>query len=128
MKKAAQLLRVPVRFAASMSTAAEIRPVETCIRNKLASMFQPMYLDVINESYIHSVPKGSETHFKVVLFSEKFHGLAPLKRHRLVNDALKEELAQSIHALSIQAKTPEQWEASDKKVESSPACGGGFGK
>lgn len=50
------------------------------------------------------------------------------QRHRLVNDILKEELQNGVHALSIVAKTPQQWEESDKIVESSPNCRGGFGK
>lgn len=50
------------------------------------------------------------------------------QRHRLVNDILKEELQTGVHALSIVAKTPKQWEDSDKIVESSPNCKGGFGK
>ena len=51
------------------------------------------------------------------------------QRHRLVNDILKEELQTGVHALSIVAKTPQQWdETTDKTVESSPSCKGGFGK
>lgn len=51
-----------------------------------------------------------------------------MQRHRLVNDILKEELQNGVHALSIVAKTPQQWETSDNVVESSPNCRGGFGK
>lgn len=46
----------------------------------------------------------------------------------MVNEVLKEELLSGVHALSIVAKTPQQWAASDKVVESSPNCRGGFGK
>lgn len=45
-----------------------------------------------------------------------------------MNDILKEELKNGVHALSIVAKTQEQWEQSDKLIESSPNCRGGFGK
>lgn len=38
---------------------------------------------------------------------------------------LKEELAGPVHALSIQAKTKEQWEASGHRVTKSPPCLGG---
>ena len=51
-----------------------------------------------------------------------------LKRHRAVNALLKGELAGGVHALSIQAKTPAQWEKSGGHVEDSPKCLGGFGK
>lgn len=46
----------------------------------------------------------------------------------MVNDMLKDELSNGVHALSIVAKTPEQWASSDKNVEPSPNCRGGFGK
>lgn len=32
----------------------------------------PSYIEIINESYMHNVPKGSETHFKVIVVSDKF--------------------------------------------------------
>ncbi|XP_047984333.1 bolA-like protein DDB_G0274169 [Leguminivora glycinivorella] len=102
--------------------------VENTIRNKLQTSLGTKHLEIINESYMHNVPKGAETHFKVVVVSDKFDGLPLIKRHRLVNEILKEELQTGVHALSIVAKTPEQWDNSDKVVESSPNCRGGFGK
>ena len=54
----------------------------------------------------------------------------PIQRHRLVNAALADELAGPVHALSIVAKTPLQWEAlieEGKTIDSSPACRGGDG-
>ncbi|XP_019875160.1 bolA-like protein DDB_G0274169 isoform X2 [Aethina tumida] len=103
-------------------------PVENAIKTKLIKELNTSYVDVINESYMHNVPKGSETHFKVVVVSEKFNNLPLIKRHRLVNDVLKEELQNGVHALSILAKTPDQWNECDKNVEPSPNCRGGFGK
>ena len=54
-----------------------------------------------------------ETHFSVTLVSDQFTGLSALERHRKVNDALASELDSAaggtVHALSIKAKTPEQW-------------------
>ncbi len=95
--------------------------------------------EVINESYMHSVPRGSETHFKVVVVSDMFKGqsvsyhissaqlMKPLlDRHRNVNNVLGDEFKAGLHALSIQAKTLEQWEQSGQKVEPSPACLGGM--
>ena len=40
-------------------------PIQSIIENKLSKFFSPSYLAVVNESYKHSVPKGSESHFKV---------------------------------------------------------------
>ncbi|KAG8228020.1 hypothetical protein J437_LFUL003655 [Ladona fulva] len=104
------------------------RPVEYSISSKLNKMFEPKHLQVINESHKHNVPKGSETHFKVVVVSEKFENVSLLNRHRMVNDVLQDELNTGVHALSVVAKTPSQWENSDQTILPSPACRGGFGK
>eukprot|EP00553_Chaetoceros_curvisetus_P001350 CAMPEP_0204625276 /NCGR_PEP_ID=MMETSP0717-20131115/11040_1 /ASSEMBLY_ACC=CAM_ASM_000666 /TAXON_ID=230516 /ORGANISM="Chaetoceros curvisetus" /LENGTH=129 /DNA_ID=CAMNT_0051640941 /DNA_START=82 /DNA_END=471 /DNA_ORIENTATION=- len=115
-------------------------PVETSIIKKLEEGLDPMVLKVINESHMHNVPKNSETHFKVVVVSEKFTEKelkSLIKRHRLVNSILKDEIATEgpVHALSIVAKTPEQWqkmaEQSDGEenisIGTSPNCRGGDG-
>ncbi len=67
-----------------------------------------MHLEVVNESYMHSVPRGSETHFKVVVVSTAFDGVGVLQRHRAVNTLLDPELKGGVHALSIVARTPAQ--------------------
>nr|XP_014100520.1 bolA-like protein DDB_G0274169 isoform X1 [Bactrocera oleae] len=111
-----------------MSATPQIAPIESAIRGALTEQLSPLHLEVINESYMHNVPKGSETHFKVLVVSDKFDELSLIKRHRLVNSIVKEKLAGNfVHALSIEAKTPEQWHP-NYTVESSPNCRGGFGK
>mmetsp|Transcript_25913 Transcript_25913/g.42482 ORF Transcript_25913/g.42482 Transcript_25913/m.42482 type:complete len:159 (-) Transcript_25913:93-569(-) len=102
-------------------------PVTESIRQKLTDAFQPVFLDVINESHMHKVPKNSETHFKVVVVSPQFDDVkSPLQRHRLINSALSSELEGPVHALSIIAKSPGQWEK-DQTVPASPNCKGGDG-
>jgi BolA protein len=59
---------------------------------------------------------------------QKQQGKSLLERHRMVNSTLEAELKSGVHALSIQAKTPEQWEQSGGKVSESPACLGGMKK
>ncbi|XP_034244601.1 putative bolA-like protein K11H12.1 [Thrips palmi] len=122
--------RFPILGFWRMSTVANAQagPVEQTMHKKLTSCFEPVHLELHNESYMHNVPKGSETHFKVVVVSSQFEGKPLIQRHRAVNDALSEELKSGVHALSIIAKTPEQWEISTKEVEPSPKCRGGFGK
>ena len=100
-------------------------PVYAAITQKLTAAFAPLaHLQVLNESSAHNVAPGSETHFKVVVVSEAFAAAPPLERHRRVNAALADELAGPIHALSIVAKTPEQW-ARSNAVPASPECLGG---
>lgn len=79
-------------------------PVQETIQAKLAEAFNPVHLAVMNESSGHNVPKGSETHFKVVVISEAFQGDSIIARHRKVNKTLQEELDAGVHALSIVAK------------------------
>ncbi|XP_074607353.1 DNA-binding transcriptional regulator BolA-like isoform X1 [Acropora palmata] len=111
-------------FSTSFRVMATVQEV---ITQKLTKEFEPIHLDVINESFMHNVPKGkgSETHFKVVVVSENFHDKPLIQRHRMVMDILKQELETGVHALSIQAKTPQQWESSGKLVTKSPPCLGG---
>ncbi|XP_011634697.1 bolA-like protein DDB_G0274169 isoform X1 [Pogonomyrmex barbatus] len=104
------------------------KPIESSIRKKLEAVLKPLHCDVINESYMHNVPKNSETHFKVVIVSEIFEQQPLIKRHRMINQLLQAEFEGGLHALSIVAKTPEQWKTSDKTVAASPACKGGFKK
>ena len=90
----------------------------------LSRQFQPTFLDVLNESASHAVPKGSETHFKVVVVSAAFEGVPLIARHRQINAALAQELASGVHALQIVAKTPSQWQE-NCDVPESPKCLGG---
>lgn len=53
---------------------------------------------------------GDGRHFEAVVVSETFTGLTPIKKQRLVMDAVKTQLASGeLHALSIKAFTPEEW-------------------
>lgn len=71
------------------------------IEAKLAAALSPSHLEVINESYMHRVAPGSESHFKVVVVSQAFEGQRLLGRHRQVNGVLADELAGAIHALAL---------------------------
>lgn len=76
------------------------------IESKLQLAFNPELLEVHNESHLHQVPKGSESHFRVLVVSEQFSGLSRLERSRRVHDLLKDELARGVHALSLRCFTP----------------------
>uniref|UniRef100_T1GUB1 BolA-like protein n=1 Tax=Megaselia scalaris TaxID=36166 RepID=T1GUB1_MEGSC len=108
--------------------ATEEKPIETAILKVLKEKLQPKHLEVINESYMHNVPKGAETHFKVYIVADEFESMTLIKRHRLVNGILKEALDWKFpHALSIDAKSTSQWDP-NYATEKSPNCKGGFGK
>jgi BolA protein len=100
-------------------------PVQQRLFAKLQAAFAPAELQVINESYMHSVPAGSESHFKVIVVSEAFVGQSRVARHRAVNRAVAEELASAVHAFSMDALTPEEWLARGGTTTASPECRGG---
>jgi BolA protein len=99
--------------------------VAQSIQTKLTEALAPVHLQVENESHMHSVPPGSETHFKVLVVSGAFEGLGPAERHRKVYEALRDELARGVHALTMRTLTPQQWEAQGAAGFESPACLGG---
>lgn len=98
------------------------------IEQKLYKSFSPApnFMQVLNESHQHHVPKDSETHFKVILVTEHFQNLNRIARHRLVNQLLADEFAQGLHALSLSLYTPEEWERRGEQFTKSPICRGGF--
>lgn len=60
-----------------------------------------------------------------MVISKQFENKPLLDRHRMVNSVLADELKNGVHALSIEAKTPEQWEESGQAARETPACMGG---
>ena len=99
--------------------------MQETIQRKIESGFAPAHLEVINESHMHNVPPGSESHFKLVIVSDSFSGEARVKRHQAVNKTLAAELGGGIHALSMLTLTPDEWRQRDGQVPQSPDCHGG---
>jgi BolA protein len=99
--------------------------VEDRIRQKIAEALSPSHLEVINESHGHNVPKGSETHFKLVIVDECFLGLPRVQRHKMAYALLAEELSSGVHALSMHCYTSEEWSLRSQQAVDSPKCMGG---
>lgn len=98
---------------------------QSAIEQKLQESLSPLHLEVHNESHMHNVPEGSESHFKIVAASSAFEGKALLTRHRMINQLLAHELANGVHALTMHTMTPEEWFQKNGKVPDSPPCLGG---
>ena len=94
-------------------------------KQKIQQAIQPDFLEVINESHMHNVPTGSESHFKVTVVSGDFQGIRLIARHQRINGILAEELNGRIHALALHTLTPEEYFAKAGKVADSPLCLGG---
>ncbi len=59
---------------------------------------------------------GGGDHWQVIIVSAAFEGKGLIEQHRMVNEVLKEPLAdQRIHALSLKTFSPAQWENWDLK-------------
>ncbi len=99
--------------------------IQTAIETKITNDMTPEHLDVVNESHMHNVAPGSESHFKLTIVSTAFAGKMLVARHRLVNKLLQEELDGPVHALSMHTYTPQEWLQKNSDVRSSPPCLGG---
>lgn len=80
------------------------------IRERLASL-DPQKIEVEDESALHVGHPGARDgggHFRLFIVSDAFAGQGRLARHRMVYAALGEMMQQEIHALAIQAQTPEE--------------------
>ncbi|OZJ06779.1 hypothetical protein BZG36_00408 [Bifiguratus adelaidae] len=75
----------------------------------------PTFLEIVNESHLHAhheAMRGNanpETHFKVTVVSEEFAGKTLMQRHRQLYALLDNEIKGGVHALSLKAKTPQEW-------------------
>jgi len=97
--------------------------MQTTIETKLTKELSPEFLEVINESHMHSGP-ATESHYKVIAVSKTFEGKMLIARHRIMNAILADEL-QQIHALALHTMTPDEYQEKEGKVADSPQCEGG---
>ena len=81
------------------------------LRERLTRALQPVELDIIDESAKHAGHAGAASgggHFIVTIVSPVFKNKTLIQRHRLVYDAVGDIMHSEIHALSIQARTPQE--------------------
>ncbi len=81
------------------------------IRAALEAALAPTALEVIDDSAAHAGHAGALTgkgHFRVMVVAPCFAGVASVKRHRMVYAAVDALMISDIHALSIDARAPEQ--------------------
>ncbi|HET7635936.1 MAG TPA: BolA family protein [Burkholderiales bacterium] len=79
------------------------------IRSRLQPL-APLSLDIADESRKHAGHEGAKSggHFRVAIVSRQFDGKAVQLRHRMVYAALGDLMQNGIHALSINAQTPDE--------------------
>lgn len=84
--------------------------VKQRMETALTAAFQPGALEITDDSALHAghagAREGGESHFTVTIVAPDFTGKSRIERHRMINAALKDELAGPVHALVIKAKAP----------------------
>ncbi len=80
------------------------------IKQALVERLQPVELELVDDSAAHAGHAGARSgaHFNLRIVSARFAGLPRISRHRLVYDALRPWMAEGVHALAIDARTPDE--------------------
>jgi BolA protein len=80
------------------------------IEQALRDALQPTELTVTDDSHLHVGHAGAREgrHFSVRITSARFAGMSRVARHRLVYDALHRLIPRGIHALAIEAQSPDE--------------------
>jgi BolA protein len=76
----------------------------------LAAALAPSVLELVDDSAAHAGHAGARSgaHFNLRIVSPRFAGLTRIARHRLVYDALRPWMDEGVHALAIDARTPDE--------------------
>tara|TARA_B100001093_G_scaffold406166_1_gene394524 strand:+ start:596 stop:841 length:246 start_codon:yes stop_codon:yes gene_type:complete len=77
------------------------------------SYFEPYFLSVIDVSEQHrghrNFKENVESHFEIIIVSEKFNNKNKIDRHRMVNQILKEEFLSDLHSVVIKTYTIDEY-------------------
>jgi BolA protein len=87
-------------------TAERVSRIRAALEKELA----PSSLEILDDSAKHAGHAGAREggHFRVRLVSEAFRGKSTIQRHRMVFAAVAGLMKTDIHALNIDARTPEE--------------------
>jgi len=79
----------------------------------LREAFSPTYLEIVDESHLHAghagASPGGESHFRIVVVSDRFIDVGRVQRQQLVYAALDEVIKGGLHALSMTTSTPNEY-------------------
>jgi stress-induced morphogen len=86
---------------------------KTQIEKMINERFQPYYFSVKDVSEQHrghqSFKENVESHFEVIIVSQKFDGKNKVLRHRMINEGLQKEYLLDLHSVSVKAHTIEEF-------------------
>jgi BolA protein len=85
-------------------------PLRDAMTQALIERLEPLVLELVDDSAAHAGHAGARegAHFNLRIVSARFAGLPRISRHRLVYDALRPWMAEGVHALAIDARTPDE--------------------
>ena len=85
-------------------------PLHDALVAALQAQFEPTVLELVDDSAAHAGHAGARSgaHFQLRIVCLRFVGMPRIARHRLVYDALRPWMDEGIHALAIDARTPEE--------------------
>lgn len=86
--------------------------VPSLMRQRLAAL-SPSHVEILDESHRHKGHAGAREggHYQLVIVAAAFEGLSTLARHRLIHEALGDLMRHGIHALSLRAATPAEFQS-----------------
>ena len=71
--------------------------------------FKPYFISILDVSEQHrghqNFKENVESHFEIIIVSERFCNKNKIDRHRMVNECLKEEFLSDLHSVVIKAHT-----------------------
>ena len=83
------------------------------IENLILKNYEPEFFSVIDVSEQHrghqNFKEDVESHFEIIVVSEKFKNLNRIERHRMVNESLREEFLSDLHSVIIKTYTLEEY-------------------
>ena len=83
------------------------------IQNIIQENYEPYFFSVSDVSEQHrghkNFKENVESHFEIIIVSEKFKNLKRIDRHRMVNNSLKEEFLLDLHSVIIKAYTIDEY-------------------
>ena len=83
------------------------------IQNLILKNYEPEFFSVLDVSEQHrghqNFRENVESHFEIIIVSEKFKNLNRIERHRMVTQSLREEFLSNLHSVIIKTYTIDEY-------------------
>lgn len=84
--------------------------------------YQPLKLEIVNDSAKHRHSADGQSHFTVLVVSTVFENQNLVERQQKIMELLKDEFQNGLHALSLKTYTPKEWQKTQNVELTSPPC------